>query len=105
MNNYNNNYIKHVPDFVYNPATIQQQQPIEDDSKKNFNNYICKFKTAFYSSILFIMFSLPITYKILDMLAKLLSKNIDIINGDCEEPQPLGRIIMGIFVGIILFII
>jgi len=103
MNNYNNNYIKHVPDFVYNPAIIQQ--PIEDDNKKTFNNYICKFKTAFYSSILFILFSLPVTYKILDMLAKLLSNNIEIISGDCEEPQPLGRIIMGLFVGIILFII
>jgi len=103
MNNYNNNFIKHVPDFVYNPVT--QQQPIEDDIKKTYNSYICKFKTAFYSSILFIIFSLPVTYKILDMLAKLLSNNIDIISGDCEEPQPLGRIIMGIFVGIILFII
>jgi len=103
MNPYNNNYINHQPDFVYTP--VSPLQPIEDDSKKTLNIYISKFKTAFYGSLLFIIFSLPISYKILDMIAKVISGNIEIISEEYEDPQPLGRIIMGAIVGIILFIL
>ena len=102
MNSYNNNLIKNTPDFLYiPPEKIQHTEP----NKGFFDAYICKFKTAVYVSILFALFSLPIAYKILDMIAKMISNNIDLIDYECEEALPLGRLIMSIIVGIIIFII
>ena len=102
MNSYNNNLIKNTPDFVYIPP--ERNQPYEQ-SKGFFDIYICKFKTAVYASILFIILSLPIAYKILDMLAKLISNNIDLIDDECEEALPLGRLIMSLIFGIFIFIL
>jgi hypothetical protein len=102
MNSYNNNLIKNTPDFLYiPPEKIQYTEP----NKSFFDIYICKFKTAVYVSVLFALFSLPIAYKILDMIAKLISNNIDLIDYECEEALPLGRLLMSIIVGIIIFII
>ena len=102
MNSYNNNLIKNTPDFLYlPPEKIQHTEP----NKGVFDAYICKFKTAVYVAIIFALFSLPIAYKILDMIAKLISNNIDLIDYECEEALPLGRLIMSIIVGIIIFII
>jgi hypothetical protein len=39
------------------------------------------------------------------MIAKLFSNNIDLIDYECEEALPLGRLIMSIIVGIIILII
>jgi hypothetical protein len=39
------------------------------------------------------------------MIAKLISNNIDLIDYECEEALPLGRLIMSIIVGIIVFIL
>jgi hypothetical protein len=39
------------------------------------------------------------------MFAKIISNNIDIIDYECEEALPLGRLIMSIIVGIIIFIL
>jgi len=102
MNSYNNNLIKNTPDFLYIPP--ERNQPYEQ-RKGFFDIYICKFKTAVYASILFIILSLPITYKILDMLAKLVSNNIDLIDNECEEALPLGRLIMSIIFGIFIFLL
>ena len=102
MNSYNNNLIKNTPDFLYIPP--ERNQPYEQ-SKGFFDSYICKFKTAVYASILFILLSLPIAYKILDMLAKLISNNIDLIDDECEEALPLGRLIMSLIFGIFIFIL
>jgi hypothetical protein len=102
MNSYNNNLIKNTPDFLYTPPEkFQYTEP----NKGFFDAYICKFKTAVYVSVLFALFSLPIAYKILDMIAKLISNNIDLIDYECEEALPLGRLLMSIIVGIIIFII
>lgn len=102
MNSYNNNIIKNTPDFVYMPADRNQyaEQP-----KGFLDIYICKFKTAVYVALLFALLSLPIAYKILDMLAKLISNNIELIDYECEEALPLGRLIMSIIVGIVVFIL
>jgi membrane-bound acyltransferase YfiQ involved in biofilm formation len=102
MNSYNNNIIKNTPDFVYIPPERIQYQ---EQSKGFFDNYICKFKTAVYVSILFALLSLPLAYKMLDMIAKLISNKIELIDYECEEALPLGRLIMSIIVGIIVFII
>jgi hypothetical protein len=102
MTAYNNNLIKNTPDFVYMPADRNQyaEQP-----KGFLDIYICKFKTAVYVALLFALLSLPIAYKILDMLAKLISNNIELIDYECEEALPLGRLIMSIIVGIVVFIL
>jgi hypothetical protein len=85
MSSYNNNLIKNTPDFVYTP--VDRNQHVEQ-SKGFLDIYICKFKTAVYVALLFALLSLPIAYKILDMIA-----------------LPLGRLIMSIIVGIIVFIL
>ena len=102
MTSYNNNMIKNTPDFVYIPADRNQyaEQP-----KGFLDIYICKFKTAVYVALLFALLSLPIAYKILDMVAKLISNNIELIDYECDEALPLGRLIMSIIVGIVVFIL
>jgi hypothetical protein len=102
MSSYNNNLIKNTPDFVYTP--VDRNQHVEQ-SKGFLDIYICKFKTAVYVALLFALLSLPIAYKILDMIAKLISNNIELIDYECEEALPLGRLIMSIIVGIIVFIL
>lgn len=107
MNSYNNNIIKNTPDFLYVPPerVHHYDSPHSQQSKGVFDAYICKFKTAVYVSILFALLSLPIAYKILDILAKLISNNVDIIDLDTEEALPLGRLAMAIIVGLIVFIL
>jgi len=102
MNSYNNNLIKNTPDFLYIPPERIQYK---EESKSLYDFYICKFKTAIYASILFVFLSLPIAYKILEMVCKLISNNIDLIDNESDEVLPLGRLIMSIIVGIIIFIL
>jgi hypothetical protein len=54
---------------------------------------------------LFVLLSLPIAYKILDMFGKLISNNVELYDAEYDDPLPLGRVIMGVIVGIILFIL
>tara|TARA_B100000795_G_scaffold219317_1_gene173586 strand:- start:108 stop:419 length:312 start_codon:yes stop_codon:yes gene_type:complete len=100
--NYNSNEIKYTPDFVYTPPSVME---IPKESESVINKYICKFKTAIYGGILFSILSLPIAYKILEMLAKLISNNIELFDKDYNEPLPLGRFIMAILISTILFFI
>ena len=102
MNSYNNNLIKNTPDFIYMPPERIQ---FKEENKSLYDYYICKFKTAIYASILFVFLSLPIAYKILDMICKLISNNIDLIDNESEDILPLGRLIMAIIVGIFIFIL
>jgi hypothetical protein len=98
------NYIKNTPDFVYVPP-----QPLFDDSSKNEKSsyaiYITKFKTALYAFVLFLVLSSTSAYRILDIILKLVTPNIEIIDEDCGEPALLGRVIMGTIISIILFIL
>ena len=102
MTSYNNNMIKNTPDFLYIPADRNQHN---EQPKGFLDIYICKFKTAVYVALLFALLSLPIAYKILDMVAKLISNNIELIDYECDEALPLGRLIMSIIVGIVVFIL
>jgi hypothetical protein len=98
------NYIKSTPDFVYVPP-----QPLFNDSSKNekssYSIYITKFKTSLYTFVLFLLLSSTSAYRILDIILKLITPNIDIIDEDCGEPALLGRVIMGTILSIILFIL
>ena len=96
--------IKNTPDFLYIPPEKIPSQYAENKDGF-FDVYICKFKTAVYVSLLFALLSLPIAYKILDMIAKLISANIELVDYECEEPLPLGRLIMSIIVGVFAFIL
>lgn len=97
---YENNYIKNTPDFVYSPP-----QPIDIAPQKNmYEVYVAKFKTAIYGAIIFSVLSLPIAYKIMDMIGKLISNNVEIVD-EYGEALPLGRAIMALFVFILLFLL
>jgi hypothetical protein len=97
--------IKNTPDFLYIPPERIQENSNNKDKDGFFDIYICKFKTAVYVSIVFALLSLPIAYKILDMIAKLISANIELVDYECDEALPLGRLIMSIIVGVIAFIL
>lgn len=98
------NYIKNTPDFVYVPP-----QPLFDGDSKNekssYGVYISKFKTSIYAFVLFLILSSTSAYKILDIILKLITPNIEIMDDECDEPALLGRVIMGTFMSIILFIL
>jgi hypothetical protein len=94
--------IKNTPDFLYIPPDRNQHT---EQPKGFLDIYICKFKTAVYVALLFALLSLPIAYKILDMIAKLISNNIELIDYECDEALPLGRLIMSIIVGVVVFIL
>jgi len=96
--------INNTPDFLYIPPERYQENN-NKDKDGFFDIYICKFKTAVYVSIVFALLSLPIAYKILDMIAKLISANIELVDYECDEALPLGRLIMSVLVGIIAFIL
>lgn len=100
---YNSNEIRYTPDFVYTPATSPMDNQKEPDSL--IDKYICRFKTAIYGGIFFAILSLPLAYRILEMLAKLISNNIELFDEDYNEPLPLGRFIMAIIMCVILFFI
>lgn len=98
--------IKYTPDFAYTPINSQNLQNVIEEKQKNvIDIYIIKFKTAFYGFLLFIILSLPVAYKILDMIGKIISNNIEIYDFNIEEPSPLGRVFMGFIVFILLFIL
>ena len=98
---YDNNYIKNTPDFVYSPA-----QPLELAPQKNaYEVYINKFKTAVYGAVIFSVLSLPAAYKILDIIGKLFSNNVELVDEECGEPLLLARAIMAAIVGVLLFIL
>jgi len=86
-------------------AKVHTQNVIEEKQKNTIDTYISKFKTSFYGFLLFIILSLPVAYKILDMIGKIISQNIEIYDFNTEEPSPLGRVIMGLIVLILLFIL
>jgi hypothetical protein len=98
--------IKYTPDFAYTPISSQNLQNVIEEKQKNvIDIYIIKFKTAFYGFLLFIILSLPVAYKILDMIGKIISNNIEIYDFNIDEPSPLGRVFMGFIVFILLFIL
>ena len=110
MNINTNTYdIKYTPDFAYTPinsqSLIHTQNVIEEKQKNTIDTYISKFKTSFYGFLLFIILSLPVAYKILDMIAKIISNNIDVYDFNTDEPSPLGRVFMGFIIFILLFIL
>jgi hypothetical protein len=95
--------IKYTPDFAYTPIN---SKVINQENQKNiYDVYVTKFKTAFYGFLLFIILSLPVSYKILDMIAKIISNNIELYDLHYDEASPLGRVVMGLIFFILIFIL
>lgn len=102
--------IKYTPDFAYTPVnsniiTKVMNNMNQENQKNIYDIYVSKFKTAFYGFLLFIILSLPVSYKILDMIAKIISNNIEIYDLNLDEPSPLGRVVMGLIFFILIFIL
>lgn len=102
QSNLTKNTINNTPDFVYIPP----QLPITNDQKQyTYSDYIVKFKTAVYTFALFLLLSSSSAYKILDIVLKLFTNNVEILDEDCLEPSLLGRIIMAGLLALIIFIL
>ena len=65
--------------------------------------YTNKIKSALYAFILFIILSHKVAYKVLDLILKVFTSKIEIIN-DEENPQLLGTLIMAFIVGLVIFV-
>lgn len=106
----NNTYdIKYTPDFAYTPVSsmsLMSPNNTNQEKQKNiYDVYVNKFKTAFYGFLLFIVLSLPVSYKIIDMIAKIISNNIELYDLNLDEPSPLGRVVMGLIFFVLIFIL
>lgn len=102
QSNLTKNTISNTPDFVYVPPEL----PITNQDKRSFySDYIAKFRSAVYAFVLFLLLSSSPAYKILDIVLKLFTNNIEIIDEECMEPSILGRIIMGALLAIGVFIL
>ena len=65
--------------------------------------YSNKFKSAIIAFLLFIILSNKLSYKVLNLILTSFNNNIQIIDED-ENPLFLGTIMLGVIVGIIIFI-
>lgn len=81
---------------------VPEYRPYRPKKKVN-NEYSTKFKSAVYAAVLFILFSHKVAYKILDVILKLFSNRIEVIDDD-EVPQLLGTLILAALIGFIIFI-
>lgn len=86
-------YLYRMPDKV---------KPKESINDLDFQ-YKNKFKSAVYVFLLFILLSNKTAYKILDIIIKVFSSNIDIID-DCESPLFVGIFIMAFIMALIIFV-
>lgn len=109
MTNINKGFNGFNINTVDNPENYYpyQQKP-NVYNKVNYDNvidsYTGKFKTTVYVFILFILLSHQVAYKILDMIVKVFTNNIEITN-EYGEPMPLGIVIMGLIMSLIIFIL
>jgi hypothetical protein len=94
VDNANNFYPYQQKPNIYNKANY-------DNIVDNYTN---KFKTAIYVFILFVLLSHQVAYKVLDMIVKVFTNNIEITN-EYGEPMPLGILIMGSIVSFMTFIL
>lgn len=85
------------------PANMKKEEKIDYTPKKVQNEYSTKFKAAIYAAILFILLSQNVSYKILDLIVKLFTQRLDVIDED-NNPQIIGTIILALIIGLIIFL-
>lgn len=83
---------------------LQEIKPSNSVNKKKVDfQYGNKFRSAVYAAVLFILLSQKVSYKILDLILKVFSHRIDVIDDD-DNPQFIGTIIMAFVIGMIIFL-
>ena len=91
------------------PYVNIQEPPIEKDigksKKTNLDDfqYMNKLRSAVYAFVLFLLLSNKVAYKVLDIIAKVFSNNVSIID-DQENPQFMGTFIMAVIIALVVFI-
>lgn len=87
------NYLESVK-----PKQSKNKQINEDDSFQYKN----KLKSGLYAFVLFAVLSQKVSYKILDLIVKVFSNKIEVVD-DNENPLFLGIIIMSSICGLAIF--
>lgn len=80
-----------------------QNKPLQVKKKNIDFQYGNKFRSAVYAAVFFILLSQKVSYKILDLILKVFSHRIDVIDDD-DNPQFIGTIIMAFVIGMIIFL-
>lgn len=101
----NNNNLQpiYTSQFV-NPNSNKDNTDNNQSDKSDKFLYVCKFKTALYGFIFFIILSNKVAYKILDIVFKLFTNRNDIIDIN-DNPLPFGIFINALILALILFIL
>lgn len=87
------NYLESVK-----PQQSKNKQKNEDDSFQYKN----KIKSGLYAFVLFSILSQKVSYKILDLIVKVFSNKIEVVDEN-ENPLFLGIIIMSSICGLTIF--
>ena len=81
-----------------------QEQPLQKKSvEKQEFQYVNKFKSAIYTFVLFIILSHKVAYKVLDLIIKVFTHNIEVIDEN-DNPMILGTLIMAVLFALIIFL-
>lgn len=79
---------------------VKKQEPV---AKMAEFQYINKFKSAAYAFVLFILLSHKVAYKILDLIIKVFTNSVEVID-EMENPMMLGTLVMAVIMSLIIFI-
>lgn len=91
-------------DLQDKPLSTTQHKEINPVNKnKVYNEYSTKFRSAIYAFVLFILLSHKASYKILDIILKILTNRLDAIDND-ENPTLVGTIVMAAFIALVIFL-
>jgi hypothetical protein len=91
-------------DKQYATVETKKQVPAVLSPESPGFQYVSKFKSALYASVLFILLSHKVAYKVLDLILKVFTNSIEVID-DNENPQILGSIFMALIVGLVVFLL
>jgi len=83
----------------HTPSKQATQQPPQ---KQEFQ-YVSKFKSAIYAFILFILLSHRVAYKVLDLIIKVFTSNVEVIDEN-DNPLILGTFIFAVIIALVIFI-
>lgn len=92
--------------MLITPMDLQDKPHIVEKKEKVKSNdfqYPLKFKSAVTASILFIILSQNVSYKVFDILFKTLPINISLIDEN-ENNTFVGTLVMAFVIGIIIFL-
>ena len=70
---------------------------VYNEQKTNSFQYGSKFKSGVYAALLFLLLSQKVSYKILDLIMKVFSNRIDVID-EMDNPHFIGTLIMAVVI-------